>query len=172
MATSQWVSFCILPVVHYWCQVWMTSLKYFPIYSWFCDLYSYLNHLWRHQFFKQKLEYLGNERRSFKKGKCHSYSLLRAFQISKHKFLLHMHFKSQNSLDQSNARFKPSIVLTLIANFSRPIKTRGLHRPLYKLKSQTPRDQSKREVYTVHCTNLNCRLLETNQNARFIPSIV
>ena len=58
--------FSFFPNIHYWCQVWMASLKYFQRYYRFCDLSSYLNHWWCHQLLSKNFnQYLGNERRSF-----------------------------------------------------------------------------------------------------------
>lgn len=45
-ATAQWASFCVLPNMHYWCQVWKEFLQYSQRYSWFCDLFLYWNYLW------------------------------------------------------------------------------------------------------------------------------
>jgi len=42
MVTAQQVPCCVLPGVHYWCQVWMASLKCFQRYFKFCDLSFYL----------------------------------------------------------------------------------------------------------------------------------
>ena len=93
MVTAQWVSFCVLPDVHYWWQVWMASLKHFQRYSWFCDLSSYLNHWWCHQFLSKTLNIWGIKE-DLSKKKMPFLLTLKAFRIGKYNFLLHRHFKN------------------------------------------------------------------------------
>ena len=71
----------------------MVSLKYFQRYYQFCDLSSYLNHWWHHQFLSKALNISGIKENLLKKKVPFSYSLWKAFQISKYNFLLHRHFK-------------------------------------------------------------------------------
>ena len=95
MATSQGASLCVYLKLQLWCQVSIALPYYSQRYSWFCVLTSYCNHWWRHQ-----LSNLHNAKtwisleweKILQKGKHHSSSLLRTFQMRLNCFLLHRHF--------------------------------------------------------------------------------
>ena len=94
MVTAQWMSLCSLRDVHYWCHVWMALLEYFQRYSWFCDVNSCINHLWRHQFLSKNFNISGMKKDLSKKKVPFLFTFKRRFKQANN-FLLHRHFKQE-----------------------------------------------------------------------------